>query len=186
MLIFGKKSPFHATGKEYLMTNYRTLLAASTVIFAFITAPALATPASGLSTENLAKGVYGPININASGDRSTDKDDNWDVKLMTKDVSDVYNVRNTFVPGGHSGWHTHPGPSLITVTSGQITVYEGDGLCQPTVYSANDGSLDLGSGHAHLIRNEGSVPAVTVVTQIVPHDAPRRIDIPTIPNNCSF
>jgi quercetin dioxygenase-like cupin family protein len=168
------------------MKPHYTLLAAGAVIaWAMLTAPALATPASGQSTETLAKGVYAPMNINAAGDRADDKDDTWDVKLMTKDVSDVYNVRNTFAPGGHSGWHTHPGPSLITVTAGQITVYEGDGLCQPTVYGVSDGSLDLGSGHVHLIRNEGSVPAVTVVTQIVPHDAPRRIDA-AAPNNCSF
>jgi quercetin dioxygenase-like cupin family protein len=148
-------------------------------------APALATPASGMTAEILAKGVYPPININAGNDRSTDKNDKWDVKIMTKDVSDVYNVRNTFAAGGQSGWHTHPGPSLITVTAGTITVYEGDGLCQPTVYRVGAGSLDLGSGHLHNIRNEGTVPAMTVVTQIVEHDAPRRIDAPK-PNNCSF
>ena len=155
------------------------------VLSALIAAPAQATPASGFSTEMLAKGVYPPININAAGDRNEDKDDKWDVKLMTKDVSDVYNVRNTIVPGGQSGWHTHPGPSLITVTAGQITVYEGDGLCQPKVYGVSDGALDLGSGHLHNIKNEGSVNAVTVVTQIVPHDAPRRLD-KDAPNNCGF
>jgi len=162
-----------------------TSIGVAVLSFAAAAAPALATPAIGLTAETLAKGVYPAININARGDRSFDKDDKWDVKLMTKDVSDVYNVRNTFAPGGQSGWHTHPGPSLITVTAGQITVYEGDGLCQPRVFRAGEGSLDLGSGHLHNIRNEGAVPAVTVVTQIIPHDAPRRIDAPQ-PNNCSL
>jgi quercetin dioxygenase-like cupin family protein len=168
------------------MTQLCTLFAAGAILaLGSVAAPAIATPASGQTTETLAKGIYSPININASGDRATDKDDKWDVKLMTKDVSDIYNVRNTFAVGGESGWHTHPGPSLITVTAGEITVYEGDGLCQPTVYRVGDGSLDLGSGHLHNIKNEGSVPAVTVVTQIVPHDAPRRIDA-AAPNNCNF
>lgn len=101
-----------------------------------------------------------------------------------KDESDVYVVQNTIVPGGQSGWHTHPGPSLITVTSGQITMYESD-LCQPRVFGAGNGAIDLGSGHLHNIRNEGSVNAVTVVVQVIPKDAGRHIDAPE-PNNCSF
>lgn len=162
------------------MKQNRVLLAAgAAVAWALASSHALATPSSGFSTEQLAKGVYDPMHLNA------DKAGKWDLLLRTKDVSDVYNVRNTIAPGGESGWHTHPGPSLITVTTGQITVYEGDGLCQPTVYAPGDGSIDLGSGHLHNIRNEGSVPAITVVTQIVPHDAPRRIDAPE-PNNCNF
>lgn len=161
------------------MKRTTKLIAAMAGAAVGIAVPATATPSSGFSTEQLAKGVYDKIDLNA------DKDGKWDLKLRTKDVSDVYNVRNTITPGGYSGWHTHPGPSLITVTAGQITVYEGDGLCQPRAYSAGDGSIDLGSGHLHNIRNEGSVNAVTVVTQIVPHDAPRRIDAPE-PNNCSF
>lgn len=159
----------------------RRILLVSGAVFAAATLvmPAIATPSSGFSTEQLAKGMYGEMDLNA------DKDGEWDLKLKTKDTSDVYNVRNTISPGGQSGWHTHPGPSLITVTAGQITVYEGDGLCQPSVYDSGDGSIDLGSGHLHNIKNEGSIPAVTVVTQIVPHDAPRRIDAPQ-PNNCNF
>jgi hypothetical protein len=31
-------------------------------------------------------------------------------------------VSNVFVPGGHRGWHTHPGPSVMTVKTGAITV----------------------------------------------------------------
>jgi quercetin dioxygenase-like cupin family protein len=169
------------------MYNRRLFLGGTLAALAMFAASSVsATPQSGMSSETLAKGVYGPMNLGAGSDRMDDKDDKWDLKLMTKDVSDVYNVRNTFIPGGHSGWHTHPGPSLITVTAGQITVYEGDGLCQGKTYSAGDGSLDLGSGHAHLIKNEGSVNAVTIVTQIIPHDAPRRIDVDAAPTNCNF
>ncbi len=168
------------------MKPHRMLLFAATfAISSAIAEQALATPASGMSAEQLAKGVYGPMNLNTATDRNDDKDDKWDLKLMTKDVSDVYVVRNTFAPGGQSGWHTHPGPSLITVTSGQITVYDGDGLCQPRVYGVGDGSIDLGSGHLHNISNQEAAPAVTVVTQIVPHDAARRIDA-SKPNNCNF
>jgi quercetin dioxygenase-like cupin family protein len=142
-----------------------------------ISSAARATPASGLSTEQLAKGVYGPINAKAESGA-------WELELKTRGTSDVYVVRNTFSTGGQSGWHTHPGPSLITVTSGQITVYEGDGLCQPTVYGPEDGAIDLGSGHVHNIKNEGASDAVTVVVQIIPTGATRRIDA-SEPNNCA-
>ena len=158
----------------------RASIALAAVALGCVATPGLATPPSGFSTEQLAKGVYQAMHLKA------DKAGKWDLLVKTKDLSDVYVVRNTITPGGYSGWHTHPGPSLITVTSGQITVYENDGLCQPRVYGVGDGALDLGSGHAHNIKNEGAVNAVTVVVQIIPKDAGRRQDIDPAPNNCSF
>lgn len=44
-----------------------------------------------------------------------------------------------------------------------------------------DDSVD--ASHVHLLRNNGSVPLVTVTFQIVPAGAPRRIDAPD-PGNC--
>src|SRR5690348_7007868 len=49
----------------------------------------------------------------------------WQVMLRTHGLSDVWVQSNLFAPGGgHSGWHTHPGPSLILVTAGTITAYD--------------------------------------------------------------
>ena len=78
-----------------------------------VTAPALATPASGFTAVQTIKGVYPPLQVKG------DKADKWDVKIDTKDESDVYVVRNSIASGGQSGWHSHPGPSLITVTIGE-------------------------------------------------------------------
>jgi quercetin dioxygenase-like cupin family protein len=101
----------------------------------------------------------------------------WLLNTRVRGDSDLYIVQNTFPPGAHSGWHTHPGPSLITVTSGTLTVYEAsDTTCTPIIYTAGQSFTDIGCGDVHLIRNEGSVNAVTVVVQIVPAGAPRRID----------
>jgi quercetin dioxygenase-like cupin family protein len=95
-------------------------------------------------------------------------------------------VSNKFAPGGQSGWHTHPGPSLITVKAGTVTAYSGDDpSCTPHVYAAGTGFIDPGGGHVHLLRNEGSVEAETVAVQILPAGAERRIDAP-IPGNCPF
>jgi len=165
--------------RRRVIATRRVVAVATLIASALSAAPAIATPATGFSSEQLAKGVYDAMHLTA------DKDSKWDLILRTKDQSDVYVVRNTIAPGGQSGWHTHPGPSLITVTAGEITVYESDGLCQPRVYGVGDGALDLGSGHLHLIKNEGATNAVTVVVQIIPTGATRRIDADE-PNNCNF
>ena len=141
--------------------------------------PALATPASGFSAGQTFKGVFPPLQVKG------DKTDKWDVKIDTKDDSDVYVVRNSIAIGGQSGWHSHPGPSLITVTVGEITAYESDDpLCQPKVYRAGEGFVDSGD-HAHLLKNESGAAAETVAVQFLAVGSTRRIDQPE-PNNCSF
>jgi mannose-6-phosphate isomerase-like protein (cupin superfamily) len=40
------------------------------------------------------------------------------------------------------------------------------------------------AGHVHIVRNEGDVPLVNVVMQLVPTGAPRLISQPS-PGNCS-
>jgi mannose-6-phosphate isomerase-like protein (cupin superfamily) len=140
-----------------------------------IAATALATSGSGITTTILSQGRFGPIDVKTN-----------DVKLKTKDDSDVYVVSNTVLPGGHSGWHTHPGPSLITVKEGTATFYDADDpTCTPHVYPAGTGVIDRGDGHVHILRNEGSVDLVTIAVQILPAGAPRRIDAPD-PGNCHF
>ena len=155
---------------------------ASTTFFA---APTGATPASGFTAVQQWKGVYPTLKINTETDRSADKDDKWDVKLSTKDTSDVYVTRNAVAVGGASGWHSHPGPSLITVTVGEITAYDGhDPLCSPKRYQVGEGFVDYGD-HAHILRNESGAPAETVAVQFLATGSTRRIDEPA-PSTCSF
>ncbi len=140
-----------------------------------IAAVALATPSSGFSTEQLALGRFGAIKIHTD-----------DIKFKTSGDSDVYVVRNTVQPGGQSGWHYHPGPSLITVVQGTASFYDGDDpTCTGKEFTAGSGVIDdsVDADHVHLLRNEGSGPLITVTFQIVPAGAPRRIDAPD-PGNC--
>lgn len=142
-----------------------TALAASS-----IPSPAQATPASGFTAVQQWKGDYGPLDVKG------EKTGSWDLKLTTKDDSDVHIVRNSIAVGGQSGWHTHPGPSLITVTVGEITAYDSnDPICSPKVYRAGEGFVDSGH-HAHLLRNESGAVAETVAVQFLPNDAMRRDD----------
>jgi quercetin dioxygenase-like cupin family protein len=172
------------------MNRHRTRLLTVTAAIATVSAlvlaaallglPALATPQVGVTPEQVAMGRFGPINVR------THNFPPHKVKLETKGDSDVYVIRNAFAVGSSSGWHTHPGPSLITVTKGEITAYEGDDpTCTPTVYRAGQGFVDPGDGHLHLLRNETGAPAETVAVQILPKDAARRIDAAD-PGNCPF
>ena len=156
-----------------------SLFAIVAIASAWVATPALATPASGFTAAQQFKGAYPPLEVKG------EKADHWDVKVTTKDTSDIYVVRNSIAIGGQSGWHSHPGPSLITVTVGEITAYEGsDPLCSPKVYHAGEGFVDQGD-HAHLLKNESGAPAETVAVQFLPTGSVRRVDEPQ-PNNCSF
>ena len=160
-----------------------------------------ATPAVGFfKATTIATGTFGEIDaFNHSPKKDLPAGNDGDVWLSmqkTKGQSDLY-VQSNFWPAvnpttgaiASTGWHTHPGHSLIIVTSGSITDYMAD--CMPHVYTAVSGQplptlVDPGSGHLHNIRNEGSVPASTIAVQLVPYDparANRRIDAPA-PESC--
>jgi hypothetical protein len=97
-----------------------------------------------------------------------------------------YVIDNVLSPGGTTGWHSHPGPSLIFVLKGQVTNYLGnDPNCTPHVYTAHQGFLDPGGDSVHMLRNEGTVDAETVAVQVLPQGATRKIDMAD-PGNCHF
>jgi quercetin dioxygenase-like cupin family protein len=143
----------------------------------FASVPARATPVCGVVTETLAVGHYADGLLDLACRQSPGTRLPWYLKMNVRGDSDVYVTRHTFQPGQHTGWHTHPGPSLITVVAGELTVYEADNpTCTPTIYHTGESFTDIGCGDIHLVRNEGNVPAMDVAVQIVPAGAPRRID----------
>jgi hypothetical protein len=164
----------------------------------------MATPQnSGYKSSTMASGRFDDINVftqavvPASQDKDTTNDgdpsekgaDVWISKQMTKGASDLYVQSNTWLPGGSTGWHTHPGHSLIIVTAGTITEYDADDpTCTPHTYTATPGTsvgtVDIGGGHVHIIRNEGNTVAQTMAVQLIPAGAARKIDAPA-PANCA-
>lgn len=165
---------------------------------------ASATPALQFNSELLARAFFEEIRINTSphdrhkhhgkhGKKGWDHDDDDDdptnlfrVKIKVQDPADVHVLRVRIPPGGHSGWHTHPGPSIVSVKAGVGTLYDGDDpSCTPTSYPAGTGFIDEGGGHVHILRNEGTVELETLVFSIVPAGAERRIDAPA-PAFCGF
>jgi len=143
-----------------------------------------ATPASGFTGTTLAVGRFGDIEASNHLVLPTEPGRGrprnlWLSYQKTKGASDLYVQNNVWAPGGTTGWHTHPGHSLIIVTAGTVTTYEGgDPSCKPHVYTAGMGFVDEGGDHVHVIRNEDSVEARTVAVQLIPAGATRRIDAP--------
>ena len=149
------------------------------VIAVFVIAgTALATPGTGVESTLFAVGTFDQLEAHS-------KTGKHKVHLRTKGASDVHILQNRIAPGGTFGWHSHPGPSIVVVKSGALTLYHADDpSCTPHVVTAGSGFVDHG-GAVHVVRNEGSVEAVVYVTSIIPHGAERRIDQPA-PGNCTF
>jgi quercetin dioxygenase-like cupin family protein len=142
----------------------------------------LATPSSGLTSTVIGPALFNGFRIEA---RSTPAR-LWRAKIKTHGLSDVYVVDNKLAAGGTTGWHSHPGPSLILVTAGTVTNYMGDDpTCTGHSYSAGSGFIDAGGRDVHMLRNNGTDPAETIAVQLLPHGAERRIDKPD-PGNCHF
>jgi len=162
----------------------------------YYSAKAWATPASGFTGVTLGKGTLGQFEVfNYFFLPRLNDDDRkvWMSLQKTKGDSDLYIQSNTWAapqpgqPIPNTGWHSHPGHSLIIVTAGTLTDYEAaDPTCTPHVYTAGMAFVDPGGQHAHIIRNEGNVVAQNIAVQVIPAGQPRRIDLPTSPGNCPF
>jgi len=168
----------------------------------YLAESAVATPANGgFKATTIASGTFEEFEVfnHVSRDMLPAGFDGnlWLSLQKTKGRSDVYVQSNVWPPVNpttgviaSTGWHTHPGHSLIIVTAGTITEYDAD--CTPRVYTFVPGQpaptlVDPGRGHVHIIRNEGLVAASTIAVQLVPNDpnkANRRIDV-LAPENCS-
>lgn len=167
------------------------LLSVAMLVAALYTAKRVAaTPANGFTSTSLTPvpGRFGDINTFNKFPANAGDDDNiiWLSMQKTKGASDLYVQNNVWQPGGDTGWHTHLGPSLITVTAGTVTEYDAhDPSCTPHVYTVGMGFVDPGAGHVHIIRNEGTEVAQTIAVQLIPAGQPRRIDAAS-PGNCPF
>src|SRR2546421_5997673 len=71
------------------------------------TVPGAATPSAGFTSQPLARGT----NLSHSN-------------LALRSGLDIVTSRITLVPGGSSGWHSHPGGAIAIVQQGELTVYE--------------------------------------------------------------
>ena len=77
---------------------------------------AQATPPSGVtSSVTLGRISLGPYHETSPS-----------FKIFSNAPTDTVVMTTTIAPGGSTGWHSHPGPAFIVVTSGTITLYDGN------------------------------------------------------------
>jgi quercetin dioxygenase-like cupin family protein len=163
-----------------------------------VAAGAFACRDTTTSTESSNKGITEPSFTLGVGFTSTvvgrgnlgtfhlqSKADGYDVELKSHDNTDIVVANIVVTPGGNSGWHMHPGPALVVVKTGTLTLYHGnDPTCSPMPHPAGTSFMEEG-GKVHIARNEGAVDATMTATYFVPAGAPQRIDA-AAPGNCAF
>ena len=132
----------------------------------------------GFSGATVGRGNLGTFHIKS-------RTDDYDVDLKSKDNTDVLVTNLVVAPGGHSGWHSHPGPVLVVVKTGTMTLYDAnDPTCTGKPQPAGTVFVEEG-GMVHIARNEGTIEATMVATSILPAGGPGRVDAPA-PGNCAF
>jgi quercetin dioxygenase-like cupin family protein len=145
---------------------------------------ALATPGSGVVSATVkARAAFA---------------DPTDIKLkvegLGQEVIHAPDAQETVVqeivigPGGHTGWHSHPGPVVVLVKSGALTFYDGDDPgCTPRRYEAGQAFIDRGQGHVHIARNLSTTDNLELWATYfdVPPGGAFRLDVPD-PGNCAF
>jgi quercetin dioxygenase-like cupin family protein len=132
----------------------------------------------GFSGATVGRGNVGTFHIKS-------KADDYDVDLKSKDNTDLLVTNLVVAPGGHSGWHSHPGPVLVVVKTGTMTLYDGDDpTCTGKPHSAGTVFIEEG-GMVHIARNEGTIEATMVASSFLPAGGPGRIDA-AAPGNCAF
>ena len=135
-----------------------------------------ATSPEGFTSTTVARGTLNAIDI--SNYFAPLKSDASLSLHETRGTSDLYVQNNVWQPGGSTGWHSHPGHSLIIVTAGAVTDYEGHDLdCKPHVYTKGMGFVDPGGDHIHAIRRKARCRRV--------RERPWRTMAPMVRSACS-
>ena len=151
-----------------MSTSSRILVGGFAVLA--IAAIAVATPSSGFNTALLARASLA---------------ERLKIQTHPNEITDIVVQSVAIEPGGQSGWHYHPGPIVVAVKSGTITLYSGDDpTCTPRLVAAGAAFIEE-PGHVHLARNEGTTTEQHVSTYILPMGAPTRVDAAN-PGNCPF
>jgi quercetin dioxygenase-like cupin family protein len=166
----------------------RTLVGASALLLlgaAVYGGAASATPSHGVTNPSWSP-VVGRFQSGIEARAKTDIDpgdatDYWKVDISAKGATDVQVIENIVAPGASFGWHSHPGPSLVIVRTGTLSVYHGTNCTTPEEYGPGSplGSTFVDQGHdLHLVRNNTSATDDVYVVSFLPAGAARRIDEP--------
>jgi quercetin dioxygenase-like cupin family protein len=151
------------------------------VVATSVAAVALATPPSGLTSELLGRGNAGTFRVH---------DESLGLKLRARQPTDIAVVRARLENGGTTGWHRHPGPSLVVVKSGTVTMVEPTGRHrhgrQCSVQDFGPGRAFVHPAHEHTFENRTDAPVELYVVYFVAQGAaPLLTDVPKAPESCA-
>ena len=105
------------------------------------------------------------------------------IDIDRKHLSNVVSVRIDFRAGDTTGWHSHPGPVLVQVISGAVTLrHAAHGQCLSQVVRAGHGFFEA-PGAVHVAENPRPAPAVLYATFVLPPKAGPEVSAP-IPAPC--
>jgi quercetin dioxygenase-like cupin family protein len=119
----------------------------------------------------LARGTAEPFEIESSG-----------VEVEAERRTDVAVVKVVYEPGGTSGWHTHPGPTIVTIAKGSFTFFTED--CKGHKYTAGDTFVEEGPNEVGKLTNTGSSTGRIVLTVFAPPEQPDTTIPASAPRAC--
>ncbi|HEU5403886.1 MAG TPA: cupin domain-containing protein [Terriglobales bacterium] len=140
-----------------------------------------ASPSSGLTRTFIGRGTFGQFMVNTDTNQAPFQYIAKAQPGMDMEV-DIHNYQ----PGATTGWHKHPGPVYITVTSGELTFYEyDDPTCSPRVFKAGQGFVDYGTGHIGFNKDPDNT-ASDVTVAITSVGGAFRTELPAPGPYCGF
>lgn len=84
-----------------------------------------------------------------------------------------------------TGWHTHPGPAIVSIVRGSLTYEDAaSNRCRQKTYPAGTGFTDRGFGHVHRAV-AGSDGVDFYVTYILPPDSSTHVISASAPAPCA-
>ncbi len=116
---------------------------------AVLTGGILATPGAG--ARNAA--VVARSSFRAPVDITFTLDDGSQKTLRVTSGRETVMERIILAPGESLEWHSHPGPTVTLIKSGELTLYSGEAGCEPRQYSAGQAFVDSGQGHVYRVVN---------------------------------
>jgi hypothetical protein len=163
--------------------------AAVALIGGLIAGSALATPVINATAET-ARGPLAdrPLDVNMEFENGTKAE----VELQTKGPMEIAFQRIVLQPATPGqpvptlGWHSHPGPTVVTVRAGTLSFYH-DEACTEEIEYATGTSFSNLPDEIHLARNEGAAEVVLFAVYFVPVRTPPlalRIDQPSPGAGC--
>ena len=171
-------------GKRSGMTTPKALVVTigmAAVVIALVRAT-FATPSSGI----VSSAVWARASFLDPVDLKFKIDEGNQHVIHVPDAQETVIQQIIIGPGGSTGWHTHPGPAVVLIKSGELTVYSSDDpTCTGRTYSAGQAFIEHGQGLVQLAGNLSPSQNVEVwVTYFdVPPGGPFRLDAAN-PGNC--